>query len=89
MRRPAIEPAPWKRSSDLKKRSLRGEVLPFNLAIVHLGMGDRKAAIDYLERAHASDSQWMGWLKMDRMFDPLRSEPRFVALMRKLRLNDP
>ena len=27
-------------------------------------------AIDYLERAHAADSQWMGWLKMDRMFDP-------------------
>ena len=79
-------PRRWKRSGDLKKRSLRGEVLPFNLAIVHLGMGDRKAAIDYLERAHASDSQWMGWLKMDRMFDPLRSEPRFVALMRKLRL---
>jgi TolB-like protein/Flp pilus assembly protein TadD len=74
---------------DLKKRSLRGEVLPFNLAIVHLGLGDRKLAIDYLERAYASDSQWMGWLKMDRMFDPLRSEPRFVALMKKLRLDNP
>ena len=71
---------------DLKKRSLRGEVLPFNLAVVHIGLGNRKAAIDYLERAYASDSQWMGWLKMDRMFDPLRSEPRFVSLMRKLRL---
>jgi serine/threonine-protein kinase len=70
----------------LKRRSLRGEVLPFNLAIVHLGLGDRKLAIDYLERAYASDSQWMGWLKMDRMFDPLRSDPRFVALLKKLRL---
>jgi tetratricopeptide (TPR) repeat protein len=71
--------------SDLKKISLRGEVLPFNLAIVHLGLGSRTLALDYLERAYATDSQWMGWLKMDRMFDPLRSEPRFVALMRKLR----
>jgi tetratricopeptide (TPR) repeat protein len=71
---------------DLKRRSLRGEVLPFNLAIVHLGLGDRKLAIDYLERAYASDSQWMGWLKMDRMFDPLRSEPRFVSLLKKLKL---
>ncbi len=71
---------------DLKKMSLHGEVTPFNLAVVHLGLGDRKLALDYLERAYASDSQWLGWLKMDRMFDPLRSEPRFVALLKKLRL---
>ena len=70
---------------DLKKMSLHGEVLPFNLAIVHLGLGHRERALDSLERAYASDSQWMAWLGRDRIFDPLRSEPRFVALMRKLR----
>jgi len=70
---------------DLKKMSLGGEVLPFNLAIVYLGLGDHQRALDYLERAHAADSQWMGWLNKDRMFDPLRSEPRFMALMKKLR----
>ena len=70
---------------ELEKVSLHGEVTPFNLAIVHLGLGNRQRALDYLERAYASDSQWMGWLNKDRMFDPLRSEPRFVALMRKLR----
>lgn len=72
---------------DLKKKSLGGEVVPFNLAVVHLGLGDRKLAIDYLERARAADSQWLGWLKKDRMFAPLRSEPRFVALMKKWRLD--
>jgi eukaryotic-like serine/threonine-protein kinase len=70
---------------DLKRRSLHGYVAPFNLAIVYLGMGDRALALDYLERAYASDSQWLGWLKKDRIFDPLRSEPRFVALLKKLR----
>jgi hypothetical protein len=27
---------------------------------------------------------WLGWLKNDRIFDPLRSEQRFVALLKKL-----
>ena len=71
---------------DLRKRSLRGQILPFNMAIVQLGLGDRQHALDSLERAYASDSQWMGWLGRDRIFDPLRGEPRFVALVRKLRL---
>jgi hypothetical protein len=26
-----------------------------------------------------------GWLNKDRMFDPLRADPRFVALMKKLK----
>jgi serine/threonine-protein kinase len=72
---------------DLKKRSLHGHVLPFNLALVYIGLGDRQRALDCLERAYATDSQWMGWLKNDRIFDPLRSEPRFVALMKKLRFD--
>jgi len=72
---------------DLKRRSLHGHVLPFNLALVYIGLGDRERALDHLERAYASDSQWMG-LKNDRIFDPLRSEPRFVALMRKLRFDN-
>ena len=70
---------------DLKKRSLRGVVTPFNLALVSLGLGDRGRALEYLERSYDADTQWLGWLKNDRTFDPLRSEPRFAALMRKLR----
>ncbi len=72
---------------DLKKTSLRGSVTSFNLALVSLGLGEHARAVSYLEQAHASDSQWLGWLKGDRAFDPLRSEPRFVALLRKLGLD--
>ncbi len=69
---------------ELKKKSLHGYVPPFNLAIVYLGLGDRARALEYLESAHAADSQWMIYLKQDRIFDPLRSEPRFVALLKQL-----
>ena len=70
----------------LKERSLRGEVAPFNSALIHLGLGDHKRTMDYLEKAYAADSQWLGWLKHDHIFDPLRAEPRFVALLRKVGL---
>jgi adenylate cyclase len=69
---------------EMNHKSLHGYVPPFNLAIVYLGMGDHQRALDYLEQAYSAHSQWLGWLKMDRMFDPLRKEPRFIALMKKL-----
>lgn len=61
-----------------------GRVLPFNLALVYLGLGDHGRALDNLERALAADSRMMAWLGRDAIFDPLRAEPRFMALMKKL-----
>ena len=69
---------------ELEKMSAGGIVAPFNLALVYLGLGDRARAIDYLEQAYAGSSELLVWLKIDRIYDPLRSEPRFVALMRRL-----
>ena len=69
---------------DLKKRSRRGVVSPYNMALVSLGLGDRAHALDSLEKAYASDSEWLGYLNLDKIFDSLRSEPRFQALLKKL-----
>jgi TolB-like protein/Flp pilus assembly protein TadD len=67
---------------ELKKKSVHGYVAPFNLAIVHLGLGELEPAMDLLEQASGDDSQWMMYLKVDRIFDPLRANPRFIALMK-------
>jgi TolB-like protein len=68
---------------ELKKKSVHSYLPPFNLAIVHLGLGELDRAIDLLEQASADDSQWMMYLKVDHIFDPLRANPRFIALMKK------
>jgi hypothetical protein len=70
--------------ADLKKMSRDGAVLPFNLALVYLGLGDRPHTLDNLERALAADSQMMAWIARDTIFDPIRSEPRFAALLNKM-----
>ena len=62
-----------------------GGVSDGTLCPLHALRRDRARALDYLEKAYATDSQWLGWLKNDKTFDPLRSEPRFAALMKKLR----
>jgi tetratricopeptide (TPR) repeat protein len=69
---------------ELKHKSLHGYVPPFNLAVVYLGMGDKGRAMDYLEQAFSAHSEWLELLKMDRIFDPLRKKPRFIALMKKV-----
>jgi len=71
---------------DLKKRSLRATPTAFNMALLYMGLGDRERALDYLEKAYASDTQWLGFIKNDRTFASLRSEPRFTALLKKVRL---
>jgi len=76
-----------KELEELKKISLGGQVPPFSMALVSLGLGDNAAAMDYMEKAYAADSEWLGWLGRDRMFDSLRSEPRFRALLKKLGLD--
>jgi len=72
--------------ADLKKVSSDGTVLPFNLALVNLGLGDHAGALDGLEQAYAANSQMMPWIGRDAMFDPLRSAPRFAALLKQVNL---
>ncbi|MBA3709684.1 MAG: hypothetical protein H0W83_12790 [Planctomycetes bacterium] len=70
--------------ADLKKMSRSGSGLPFDLALFHLGQGDTRQALDYLEQAFAANAQSLVWLKEDAIYDPLRREPRFIALMRRM-----
>ena len=54
-------------------------------ALVYIGLGDKAAAIEYLEKArNGGESPDTTWLKVDPMLDPLRNEPRFEALAEKI-----
>ena len=73
--------------TELNQMSSRRSVSPFSTAIIYVGLGDKVRALDGLEKAYEARSWLLLWLKMDRIFDPLRSEPRFIALLKKVGLD--
>ena len=55
-----------------------------HIGIAAIGAGDADAAFHWLERGYDERSQALTFLKVDPIFDPIRSDPRFVPLMRKV-----
>ncbi len=70
--------------NELKDTSTRRYVSPYDLAMVYTGLGDKNNAINQLNRAYEERAGWLIALKIEPMLDPLRSEPGFVALERKM-----
>ncbi len=71
----------------LKDRSREHYVPPAMVATVFSGLGERDQAMIWLEKAIEERDPWLTGLKVDPMFDPLRSDPRFVDLMHRVGLN--
>jgi adenylate cyclase len=73
--------------AELNQISAHRYVSPFCTEIVYLGLGDRARALDGLDKSYDARSWWLLFLKVDKMYDPLRSEPRFIALLKKVGLD--
>ena len=70
--------------ADLDQLSRRRYVSCFMRAYVCLGLGQKDAALDWLEKACEERDGNMPVLKVDPGFTPLRNEPRFQALLKKV-----
>jgi serine/threonine-protein kinase len=74
---------------DLEGMSKRRFVSALPFAMVHIGLGDKEAALDALEKTFEERSGRLVYLNVERAFDPLRQEPRFQALVGRLHLPVP
>jgi TolB-like protein/Tfp pilus assembly protein PilF len=69
----------------LEELNRRRETDALSIAVAHVGIGDKEKAIAWLQKAYAEHSISTA-LKVDPIFDPLRSDPRFQELMRRVGL---
>jgi DNA-binding winged helix-turn-helix (wHTH) protein/TolB-like protein/Tfp pilus assembly protein PilF len=56
----------------------------FDLALLHLALDERELAYAALERAIDDGSQMLGYIMMDAALDPIRNEPRVIAVARRI-----
>ena len=73
----------------LKELTLRSrdQYIPaFSIALVYIGLGERDRALEWLEQAYQDRSAYMVYAKTDPLLDPLRSDPRFISLLHRMRL---
>lgn len=70
----------------LREMELSTYVPPCSFAWVHLGLGEVDTAFEWLNRAVGECDQLMMPIKSYAFFDPIRHDPRFALLLRKMNL---
>lgn len=55
-------------------------------ACIYAQAGDKDKALEYLEKTYQRREHWMAYLQVDPRFDSLRDDPRYDALVKRLRL---
>jgi adenylate cyclase len=70
----------------LKERAKQRYLPSYWIALIYTGLKDRDAAFEWLKRAFQERSSWLVWIKVEPRYDVLRSDERFVSLMKKMNI---
>lgn len=71
---------------DLVRRSSEQYVSPVYVALIFTGLRENDKALDWLDQAYPDRLNPLVFLKVDPELDPLRSNPRFRDLQRRIGL---
>jgi tetratricopeptide (TPR) repeat protein len=73
--------------AQLKEQSARRYVSPYQVAMIYAGLGDKEQTLAWLEKACQQRVHNLVFLKVEPELDGLRSDPRFVDLIRRVGLD--
>jgi TolB-like protein/Flp pilus assembly protein TadD len=68
----------------LREQAKSQYVSPYAFAVVLTALGDKAHAIDELEHGYDDSGFYISLIKVDPLFDDLRGDPRFEALVQKI-----
>jgi len=74
---------------DLINESTKRYIAPTGPALVYIALGERDLAFDWLDRAYEAHDTFLNGLKTDVRYDPIRSDPRYTVLLKKMGLQAP
>ncbi len=66
--------------------SSKQPVFQIGIAMIYIALGDHDQAFEWLDKAYNARAWQLGFLKVEPIFDPLREDPRFADLMRRVNL---
>jgi len=72
-----------KELTDLSKRRYLNS---YDIAAIHVALGEPDAAFEHLEHAYEEKSGWLIYLKVDPRLDPLHADPRYTDLLKRIGL---
>jgi len=61
-------------------------VAPSWIARMYFALGDKARGFEWLEKAYQQRDMWVIHIKRQPFYDPVRSDPRFTALLKKMNL---
>jgi eukaryotic-like serine/threonine-protein kinase len=70
----------------LLERARQSYVSPFDIALIYTALGQKDTAFTWMTKAMAERSTWLVYSKWEPRLDPLRSDPRFHDLLRRIGL---
>jgi Tfp pilus assembly protein PilF len=70
---------------DQLKQHPSAKQVPYRIAAIYVALGDKARAIRLIEEDYRNHSNWLNRVRVDPVMDPLRNEPRFKALLQKMK----
>jgi serine/threonine-protein kinase len=82
---PAMEALYRKTLAFLQEAAKYTYVSSVHFAVLHAKLGQKDEAFRWLEKAFEERQPWLGQLRVDPQFEPLRADPRFGQMLRRVK----